>query len=56
MLLKLLMGIGIGSWLALPVVSRADTLNFTLSEPNNTSMVTTIQSCTECNPGEGVCV
>ena len=36
MLLKLLMGIGIGSWLALPVVSRADTLNFTLSEPNNT--------------------
>ena len=34
--LKLLMGIGIGSLLAIRVVSHADTLNFTLTEPNNT--------------------
>ncbi|RZU40200.1 hypothetical protein BDD14_1639 [Edaphobacter modestus] len=36
MLLKLLMGIGVGFLLAFPVVSHADTLNFTLTEPKNT--------------------
>jgi PEP-CTERM motif len=36
MLLKLIMGIGVGSLLAFPVVSYADTLNFTLTEPNAT--------------------
>ncbi len=36
MLLKLLKGIGVGFLLAFPVVSHADTLNFTLTEPNNT--------------------
>jgi hypothetical protein len=36
MLLKLLMGIGVGSLLAFPVVSHADTLNFTLTEANAT--------------------
>jgi hypothetical protein len=34
--LKFLMGICVGSLLAVPVVSHADTLNFTLAETNNT--------------------
>jgi hypothetical protein len=33
---KFLMGICVGSLLAVPVVSHADTLNFTLPETNNT--------------------
>ena len=36
MLLKLLMGIGVGSLLTFPIVSHADTLNFSLIEANNT--------------------
>ena len=36
MLLKLLIGLGVGSLLAFPVVSHADTLNFTLTEANST--------------------
>jgi len=36
MLLKFLMGISVGALLTVPVVSHADTLNFTLTEANGT--------------------